>query len=50
MMALVRAMKDQGGDALIDVRFEADETTEIDGVSLRRLVAAGSVVRAALAA
>ena len=48
--ALVREAEDQGADALVDVRFEADETAEIDGVSLHRLVATGSAVRAALAA
>jgi uncharacterized protein YbjQ (UPF0145 family) len=50
MMALVRETGRQGADMLIDVRFEADETVEIDGVSLRRLVATGSAVGAALAA
>jgi uncharacterized protein YbjQ (UPF0145 family) len=48
--ALALEAEDQGADALVDVRFEADETAEIDGVSLRRLVATGSAVRAALAA
>jgi len=50
MMALVRETDDQGADVLIDVRFEADETVEIDSVSLRRLVATGLAVRAAQAA
>jgi uncharacterized protein YbjQ (UPF0145 family) len=50
MMALVRETGRQGADMLIDVRFEADEIVDIDGVSLRRLVATGSAVRAALAA
>ena len=48
--ALMREAEDCGADALIDVRFEADEAAEIDGVSLRRLVVTGSAVRAALAA
>jgi uncharacterized protein YbjQ (UPF0145 family) len=47
---LAREAEDYGADALIDVRFEAEETAEIDGVSLRRLVASGSAVRTTLAA
>ena len=50
LRALVREAEDYGADALIDVRFEADETAESDGVSLRRLVVAGSAVRTAQAA
>jgi len=48
--ALMREAEDCGADALVDVRFEADEIAQIDGVSLRRLVVTGSAVRAALAA
>ncbi len=47
---LTREAEDYGADALIDVRFEAEETAEADGVSLRRLVASGSAVQTALAA
>jgi uncharacterized protein YbjQ (UPF0145 family) len=47
---LTREAEDYGADALIDVRFEAEETAESDGVSLRRLVASGSAVQTALAA
>ena len=47
---LAREAEDYGADALIGVRFEAEETAEIDGVSLRRLVASGSAVQTALAA
>ncbi len=47
---LTREAEDYGADALIDVRFEAEETAESDGVSLRRLVASGSAVCASLAA
>jgi uncharacterized protein YbjQ (UPF0145 family) len=50
LMALTREADEYGADALVEVRFEADETAEIDGVSLRRLVATGSAVRASLAA
>jgi uncharacterized protein YbjQ (UPF0145 family) len=41
---------ERGADALIDVRFEADETADNEGVALRRLVATGSAVRVAQAA
>ena len=47
---LTREAEDYGADALIEVRFEAEETAEIDGVSLRRLAASGSAVQTALAA
>ena len=47
---LTREAEDYGADALVDVRFEAEETAESDGVSLRRLVASGSAVQTALAA
>jgi uncharacterized protein YbjQ (UPF0145 family) len=47
---LTREAEDYGADALIDVRFEAEETAESDGVSLRRLAASGSAVQTALAA
>ena len=47
---LAREAEDYGADALIGVRFEAEETAEIDGVSLRRLVASGSAVQITLAA
>ena len=47
---LTREAEDYGADALIGVRFEAEETAECDGVSLRRLVASGSAVQTALAA
>ncbi len=47
---LTREAEDYGADALIDVRFEPEETAESDGVSLRRLVASGSAVCASLAA
>jgi uncharacterized protein YbjQ (UPF0145 family) len=47
---LTREAEDYGADALIDVRFDAEETAESDGVSLRRLVASGSAVQTALAA
>jgi len=47
---LARDAEDYGADALLDVRFEAEETAESDGVSLRRLVASGSAVRTTLAA
>jgi uncharacterized protein YbjQ (UPF0145 family) len=47
---LTREAEDYGADALLDVRFEADDTAESDGVSLRRLVASGSAVQITLAA
>jgi len=47
---LSREAEDYGADALIDVRFEAEETAESDGVKLRRLVASGAAVRTAQAA
>ena len=47
---LAREAEDYGADALIDVRFEAEEAAEIDGVSLRRLIASGSAVQTSLAA
>jgi uncharacterized protein YbjQ (UPF0145 family) len=47
---LAREAEDYGADALIDVRFDADETAESDGVSLRRLVASGSAVQITIAA
>lgn len=47
---LTREAEDYGADALIEVRFEAEETAESDGVSLRRLVASGSAVQITLAA
>ena len=50
LMALTREAEEYGADALVEVRFEADETADNDGVSLRRLVASGSAVRASLAA
>jgi len=50
MLFLVREAEEYGADALVEVRFEPEETAEIDGVSLRRLVASGAAVRASLAA
>jgi uncharacterized protein YbjQ (UPF0145 family) len=50
LRALAREAEDYGADALIDVRFEADEHAVSEGVSLRRLVATGSAVRMAQAA
>jgi len=50
LTALTREAEEYGADALVDVRFEADETAENDGVRLRRLVVTGSAVRASLAA
>jgi uncharacterized protein YbjQ (UPF0145 family) len=47
---LTREAEDYGADALIDVRFEAEDTAESDGVCLRRLVASGSAVQMTLAA
>ncbi len=47
---LTREAEDYGADALIDVRFEAEQTAESDGVSLRRVVASGLAVQTALAA
>jgi uncharacterized protein YbjQ (UPF0145 family) len=50
LLALTREAEEYGADALVEVRFEVDETAEIDGVSLRRLVATGAAVSASLAA
>jgi uncharacterized protein YbjQ (UPF0145 family) len=50
LRALAREAEEFGADALIDVRFEADEVAESEGVSLRRLVASGAAVRMAQAA
>lgn len=50
LFLLVREAQDSGADAVVDVRFEAEETAESVGVSLRRLVATGSVLRLSLAA
>jgi uncharacterized protein YbjQ (UPF0145 family) len=47
---LTREAEDYGADALIEVRFEAEETAESDGVSLLRLVVSGSAVQITLAA
>jgi len=47
---LASEAEEYGADALIDVRFEADETADNEGVALRRLVATGSAVRVAQAA
>ena len=52
LRALIREAEDYGADALVDVRFDIEETpsAEIDRVSRRRVVATGSAVRLALAA
>ena len=49
LTALAREAEEYGADALVEVRFEADEIAEADGVRLRRLVASGSAVSASLA-
>jgi uncharacterized protein YbjQ (UPF0145 family) len=50
--ALIREAEDYGADALVDVRFEIEETpsADIDRVGRRRVIATGSAVRLALAA
>lgn len=50
--ALGREAEDYGAEALTDVKFEVDEISrgDIDGLTLRRLVATGSAVRFAVAA
>jgi uncharacterized protein YbjQ (UPF0145 family) len=52
LRALMREAEDYGADALIDVTFEIEEVAagDIDGVPLRRVVAAGSAVHTAAAA
>jgi uncharacterized protein YbjQ (UPF0145 family) len=52
LRALVHEAEEYGAEALIEVNFETDEVAgaDIDGVPLRRLVAAGSAVRFAVAA
>jgi len=50
--ALMREAAEYGADAVIDVRFEADDVRghDIDGVLLRRVTATGLAVRFAQAA
>ena len=50
--ALMREAAEYGADAVIDVRFEADDVKghDIDGVCLRRVTATGLAVRFARAA
>jgi uncharacterized protein YbjQ (UPF0145 family) len=50
LRTLAREAEEYGADALIEVRFEADEHAANDGVGLRRLVATGAAVRMAQAA
>ncbi len=50
--ALMREAAEYGADAVVDVRFEADDVKghDIDGVALRRVTATGLAVRFARAA